>query len=157
MPNSPRSGPRSPVAPQSRKTPFIAGPAAPVPRLRGSCIQIARDLIHRGELSGPRAAEVLALTSVALADAFVCCWDTKFAYWMPRPITADPTLDVLIPIHPSLRTPLAATISAAAGAVLDALYPADAATAWQAQEAKNSRPWAGIHYPIDNDGGAVGR
>ena len=43
---------------------------------------------------------MLALTSVAMADAFICCWDAKYAYWTARPITADPTLDVLIPTPP---------------------------------------------------------
>jgi membrane-associated phospholipid phosphatase len=49
------------------------------------------------------------------------------------------------------------TISAAAATVLGDLFPADAAAvAERAAEAKNSRLWAGIHFPIDNDMGATG-
>jgi membrane-associated phospholipid phosphatase len=101
---------------------------------------------------------VLALTSVAMADGFICCWDAKFTYWTVRPITADPTLDVLIPTPPFPSFPSGhATISNAAATVLGYLFPADAAElANMAEEARNSRLWAGIHYPIDNDMGAVG-
>ena len=49
-----------------------------------------------------------------------------------------------------------ATISAAASTVLAHLFPEDeVALAARAEEARNSRLWAGIHFPIDNDMGAV--
>ncbi len=56
----------------------------------GLWIQIARDLIVRDGLDTPLAARALALTSVAMADGFICCWDAKYAFWTERPITADP-------------------------------------------------------------------
>jgi membrane-associated phospholipid phosphatase len=124
----------------------------------GLWVEIAGELILRDDLDTPHAARVLALTSVAMADAFVCCWDAKFTYWTARPITADPTLDVLIPTPPfPSYTSGHSTISAAAATVLGYLFPGDADTiADQAVQAKNSRLWAGIHFPIDNDMGAVG-
>lgn len=124
----------------------------------GLWTEIARDLIVRYGLDLPHAARALALTSVAMFDGFVCCWDAKYAYWSARPITADPTLDVLIstPPFPSY-TSGHATISAAAATVLGHLFPPDAADlANQAVEAKNSRVWAGIHFPIDIEVGATG-
>lgn len=123
----------------------------------GLWIEIARDLIERNGLDDSAAAHALAMTSVALADAFVCCWDTKYAYWYARPITADPALDVLIPTPPfPSYTSGHATISTAAAVVLGHLFPADQeALLAQAFEAKQSRLWAGIHYPIDNDIGAA--
>ena len=63
-------------------------------------IAIARDLIVRDGLDAAHAARVLALVSVAMADGFICCWDAKYTYWTERPITADPSLDVLIPTPP---------------------------------------------------------
>ena len=57
----------------------------------GLWIEIARDLIVRDGLDAPHAARVLALTSVAMADSFICCWDAKYTYWTERPITADPS------------------------------------------------------------------
>jgi membrane-associated phospholipid phosphatase len=141
---------------------WAGGPGTVTPA--GLWIEIAIDLILRDGLESAHAARVLALTSVATADAFVCCWDAKYAYWTARPITADPHLNVLFPTPPFPSfTSGHSTISAAAAAVLGHLFPADAADlAAQAEEAKNSRLWAGIHFPIDNEvgaamGGMVGR
>ena len=76
----------------------------------------------------PHAARVLALTSVAMADGFICCWDAKYTYWTERPITADPTLDVLIPTPPfPSYTSGHSTISTAAATVLGHLFPEDEA------------------------------
>ena len=93
-----------------------------------------------------------------MADGFICCWDAKYTYWSERPITADPSLDVLIPTPPfPSYTSGHSTISTAAGAVLGHLFPRDAAAlAARADEAQNSRLWAGIHFPIDNEMGALG-
>jgi membrane-associated phospholipid phosphatase len=124
----------------------------------GLWTQIARDLVVRDRLDLPYATRVLALTTVAMADAFVCCWDAKYTYWSARPITADPSLDVLIPTPPfPSYTSGHSTISAAAATVLGHLFTADADDlAAKAVEAKSSRLWAGIHFPIDNEMGATG-
>ena len=60
----------------------------------------ASDLIIRYSLDLPHAARVLALIGVAIADGEIACWDAKYTYWTERPITADPTLDVLFPTPP---------------------------------------------------------
>jgi len=124
----------------------------------GLWIQIARDLIVRDGLDTPLAARALALTSVAMADGFICCWDAKYTFWTARPITADPSLDVLIPTPPFPSfTSGHATASTAAATVLGHLFPADEADLLaNAAEASQTRLWAGIHFPIDCDVGAVG-
>jgi membrane-associated phospholipid phosphatase len=124
----------------------------------GLWIEIARELIVRDGLDSPLAARALALTSVAMADAFICCWDAKYAFWTERPITADPTLDVLIPTPPFPSfTSGHATASTAAATVLGHLFPADEADLLaKAAEATRTRLWAGIHFPIDCDVGAAG-
>jgi membrane-associated phospholipid phosphatase len=130
----------------------------------GLWTQIALDLIRRDSLSSAEAARVLAYTSVAMYEGFLCCWDAKFTYWYARPITADPALDTLIPTPPFPSfTSGHSTISAAAATTLGAFFPTDQQELeLKALEAKNSRLWAGIHFPIDNDvgaagGGAIGR
>jgi membrane-associated phospholipid phosphatase len=135
---------------------WSGGPGAVTPA--GLWIEVARDLIVRDALAAPHAARVLALTSVAMADGFVCCWDAKYAYWTGRPITADPTLDVLVPTPPfPSYTSGHATASTAAATVLGYLFPDDASLlSERAEEAKQSRLWAGIHFPIDTDMGALG-
>jgi membrane-associated phospholipid phosphatase len=141
---------------------WAGGPGTVTPA--GLWGEIARSLILRDDLDLPHAARVLALVSVAVADGFVCCWDAKYAYWTARPITADPSLDVLFPTPPfPSYTSAHSTISAAAATVLGHLFPTDEGDLLaNAEEAKDSRLWAGIHFPIDNDmgatlGGMVGR
>jgi membrane-associated phospholipid phosphatase len=136
---------------------FWAGDAGTVTPA-GLWTEIARDLVVRDGLDLPHTARVLALTTVAMADSFVCCWDAKYTYWSARPITADPSLNVLIPTPPfPSYTSGHSTISAAAATVLGHLFPADAADlADRADEAKNSRLWGGIHFPMDNEVGATG-
>ena len=135
---------------------WSGGPGTVTPA--GLWIEIARDLIVRDALDAPYAARVLALMSVAMADGFICCWDAKYTYWTERPITADPSLDVLIPTPPfPSYTSGHSTISTAAATVLGYLFPADeAALLERADEAKRTRLWAGIHFPVDNEMGALG-
>lgn len=115
----------------------------------------AVDLIDRWGLDLPQAARVLALTSVAVADAVIATWDAKYTYWTARPITVDPDLDVLFPTAPFPSYPSAhAAVSNAAAVVLAHLFPQDAEDLLAlAAEAAASRAWAGIHFPIDNDAG----
>jgi membrane-associated phospholipid phosphatase len=135
---------------------WAGGPGTVTPA--GMWIEIARDLLIRDGLGALQAARVLALTSVAMADGFICCWDAKYTYWTARPITVDPSLDVLIPTPPfPSYTSGHSTISAAAATVLGYLFPGDEAhLAERADEARHSRLWAGIHYPLDNEMGALG-
>ena len=135
---------------------WAGGPGTVTPA--GLWIEIARDLIVRDGLDAPHAARVLALTSVAMADGFICCWDAKYTYWTARPITADPSLDVLIPTPPfPSYTSGHSTISTAAATVLGYLFQIhEADLAARANGAQSSRLWAGIHFPIDNEMGALG-
>lgn len=120
----------------------------------------------RNELpTRPRAERTLALAAVAMSDAGVAAWDTKFAYWDPRPQNGirdagldkswEPYIDT--PFFPSYISGHA-TYSGAAAEVLAYLFPEDAADfRAKAQEASNSRLWGGIHWRTDNEVGvAVG-
>jgi membrane-associated phospholipid phosphatase len=135
---------------------WSGGPGTATPA--GLWIEIARDLIVRDGLDSLDAAAALALTSVAMADAFICCWDAKHTYWTARPITADPTLAVLIPTPPfPSYTSGHASASAAAATVLGYLFSDDASQLLaSAAEATRSRVWAGIHFPLDCEMGMVG-
>jgi membrane-associated phospholipid phosphatase len=117
----------------------------------------AIDLISRNGLDLPHAAQVLATTAIAIADAEVAAWDGKYAYWTARPITIDPDLDVLYSTPPFPSYPSAhATVSNAAAAVLANLFPDEELDLLGlATEAAASRAWGGIHFPIDNDAGQL--
>ncbi|RPJ50627.1 MAG: phosphatase PAP2 family protein, partial [Methanobacteriota archaeon] len=108
-------------------------------------------LEHKMDDNAPRAARVFAVESITVYDATVACWDAKYAFWAIRPFQLDPTFQPLFatPNHPSY--PAAhATLSTAAAEAIAYLFPneADYVRA-QAQEAADSRVWAGIHYPSD--------
>ena len=116
--------------------------------------------IARYHLNERRAARALALVHMAAMDAIVACYDAKYTYWLIRPYKADPNITVPItkPNHPSYPSSHACSSGAAAN-ILAALFPADAAELIaMADEAGESRLYAGIHYRFDKDAGLrIGR
>ena len=107
--------------------------------------------LHSLDNDPPRAARAYALQSVTQYDAVVACWDAKYTYWRIRPPQLDPDVKTLFPTpnHPSY--PAAHSCQSGANAViLSYLFPSEAArfTAL-AQQAGESRIWAGIHYRSD--------
>ena len=111
--------------------------------------------IVRYRLSERRAAYALALMHTAAMDANIACHDAKYTYWLIRPYRADPAITTPIPRpnHPSYPSDHAC-VSGASAYVLAALFPADAAQlVATADEAGESRLYAGIHYRFDKDAG----
>ena len=121
--------------------------------------EIAADLIRDGGMGDLNAARTLALMNLAMADAAIGCWDSKFTYWVIRPWQADPAVTTPIgqPPHPSYPSGHAC-FSGAGAAVLGALFPSEAENLQQmAVEACDSRVYAGIHYRFDAEAGmAIG-
>jgi membrane-associated phospholipid phosphatase len=118
-----------------------------------SFTEYALDLIERNRLDDAHAARVLALTSVAQADAVIAVWDAKYTWWTSRPITEDPDLDMLLPTpaYPSYPSGFSAVVGSAA-VVLGHLFPrAEVDLLAAAAEAAAQRCWSGIHYPLDDD------
>lgn len=118
-------------------------------------VQWLQQRIQTAGVNTPNATRQLALLNVAIYDAMVAAWDSKYTYNRPLPTQADPSLRALVrPVEaPSYPNDFAAAAGAAA-AVLGYLYPADAASlqAW-AEEAGRSRLYAGVAYPSDYFGG----
>ncbi len=116
--------------------------------------------IERDGLDARAAARAHAFLDMTMADAFVCCWKTKYTYWTARPFQRRPGLVTVIPTpnFPSYSSGHS-TISAAAAEVLGELFPAEREYfRAQAEEAAISRLWGGIHFRHDNDQGlAAGR
>ena len=93
--------------------------------------------------------------SVAQYDAFVACYEAKYTYWSPRPFQVDPEFKSLFPSpnHPSYPSAHSCQ-SAAVATVLASFFPGDReALMLGAEEAGNSRMWAGIHFQSDIDAG----
>lgn len=109
---------------------------------------------------GNRAARMMALLNVAIADGMIAAWDTKYTYKRPRPTEVRPSFQPVLatpnsPAYPSEH----AVAAGAAETVLSYLFPEDRGLfATQAQEAANSRLLAGTDYPSDIEQGlALGR
>ena len=121
---------------------------------------IAVDLVHAANLPTVRASQVFAALNTAQADAFIACWDAKFAYWSLRPVTAirrliDPAWVsyIVTPPFPSYVSGHSTT-SGAASTVLAAFFPDRAVElAAMAEEAAVSRLYGGIHFRSDNEAG----
>lgn len=121
---------------------------------------ITEELIREHSLSSLHAARVHALTSIAMYDAYIACWDAKYRHWLLRPITADPEIETVFPTPPFPAYPSGhSTISVAAAEVLAYLFPEAAENVhWTADVAAESRVWGGVHYRFDSVAGkALGR
>ena len=124
-----------------------------------------------GELSGtkltvPRAVRAMALVTIALADAGIAAWDTKFTYWNPRPEQAIKNLGLDPNFKPVIETSNfpafisgSSTYAGAAQSVMTYLFPQNAELfKKRAEDQAQSRVWAGIHWPTDYINGLdVGR
>jgi membrane-associated phospholipid phosphatase len=124
-------------------------------------------------------AEALALTGIAIADAFIGCWQDKFAWNLLRPVTyikrvIDPAWEPLLITPPFPEYPSGHSVqSGAAEVVLSRLFGAEtafvdgthlddglperafASFAEAAEEAAISRLYGGIHYRFGVEGGLV--
>jgi hypothetical protein len=113
----------------------------------------ATKLIERYQLNESRAARALALVHTAAMDANIACYDAKYTYWLIRPYRVDPAITTPVgrPNHPSYASNHGC-VSGASAYVLGALFPAEATRlAAMADEAGESRIYAGIHYRFDKD------
>ena len=143
---------------------WAGGEGTPLPP--GIWNQVALDYVSRANLSVPRQARVFALINVAMADAGVAAWDTKYAYWYPRPENGIRDAGLDPKWTPYLDTPFFpayvsghATYSGAVGEVMAYLFPNDARLFRdKAEEAAWSRVLGGIHWPVDGEEGLeIGR
>ena len=123
------------------------------PSYRWQQIALAETL--RNNLPWQWAVRDFALLHVAIYDAMVAAWDTKYAFNRRRPSEVDATLVAALPNPPSPSYPAEHAVAAgAAAAVLSYLFPDRAAyfTA-RAEEAGRSRLLAGVQYPSDVSAG----
>lgn len=110
----------------------------------------AEDFIKK-DYSEVRWARNMALLNMAMMDAAIVCWDTKFHYFNPRPTQLNSSIKTLtgIPNFPAYISGHS-TFSGAAAAILGHLVPERAgAYDAMAQEASLSRMYGGIHYRSD--------
>jgi membrane-associated phospholipid phosphatase len=117
--------------------------------------EIAINQLVRNNITGPRSARILSLLNVAIYDATIAAWDSKYVYNRRRPSEVNSLVAPAIPVPNSPSYPSEhAAAAAAAAAVLGYLFPNDAQTyANQAQECGESRLNAGVQFPSDVSAG----
>jgi membrane-associated phospholipid phosphatase len=116
---------------------------------------VALDLASAAGYSEARTARTLALLNMAMMDACIASWDTKFHYLVPRPSMRDPAIrePMGLPAHPSYTSGHSAFSGAAEG-IIAGIFPDSADEMHRlAEEASASRWYGGIHYRFDGDAG----
>ncbi|AQG82587.1 phosphatidic acid phosphatase [Spirosoma montaniterrae] len=145
----------------------------------GHWLAIAQTVTRQRKLNMMQTVEAYALTSFALADAFIACWDEKYRSKTVRPETVinksiDPKWTPFLQTPPFPEYPSGhSTITAAAATVLTSLIGDNIAftdsTEYKyghgvrsfqsfkqaAREASISRLYGGIHYRSALDNGAM--
>ncbi|WP_026968823.1 phosphatase PAP2 family protein [Algoriphagus terrigena] len=117
--------------------------------------RFAKETAVKYRLSPVRTARVFAYMNMAIVDAGIACWDSKYYYHYPRPIQTIPGFRTILgtPNFPAY-TSGHSTFSAAGSEVLAYFFPADAEQfRKQAEEAAMSRVYGGIHYRFDAEEG----
>jgi hypothetical protein len=118
---------------------------------------LAFEELYAAQWSEVRAARTFALLNMALADAAIQCWETKYHYFYPRPSQMDPSIKTLtgLPNFPAY-TSGHSTFSAAGAELLGHLFPSKASSYdSMAEEASISRLYGGIHYRMDCEEGII--
>ena len=139
----------------------------------GHWLSIGSQMIEERKLSAPQAAWMMAVTSTALADAFIAAWAYKFRLNLIRPRTfirqtMDPSWEPAIPTppfpeylsgHSALSAAAAASLTTLLGATpfndstnISMGHPARRFDSFNAAavEAGQSRIYGGIHFPSGN-------
>ena len=117
--------------------------------------RFAKEFIIKYKENPLRSARIMAYMNMAIMDAGISCWDAKYHYHYPRPIQTIPGFKTILgtPNFPSY-TSGHSSFSSAAASVLSYAFPQEKALCekW-ANEAAESRVYAGIHYRFDADAG----
>jgi len=144
----------------------------------GHWMGIAAQIIKQEKADPVKAAQTFALTSIALYDGFIACWDEKYRSSYVRPVTVIKDI-IDKDWMPLLQTPPFpeytsghSTITASAATVLTKLYRDNLAfedssdyqyiglkrkfssLSAAAEECSMSRVYGGIHYTISVNTGA---
>jgi hypothetical protein len=90
------------------------------------------------------------LLNIALADAQIAAWDSKYAHARRRPGAIDPKLATALPTPPNPRIRERSVAAGAAAVVIGHFFLKDAPQLNEAaEEAARSRVMAGVVFPSD--------
>jgi hypothetical protein len=107
------------------------------------------------EHNAPWVARLYAAIGVGWLDGYIASQDAKFFYWTARPNQFDHSITTVIPTpnFPSYVSNVA-VLSGVVAPLLAHAFPRDAAEfAREAEQAAETRLWAGIHFRSDLEAG----
>lgn len=122
--------------------------------------EILIDINSANPLSGGGSQRVFAMMNIAVNDAMIAAWDSKYAHNRARPSEADKNLALAVALPRSPSYPCEYSVAAgAAAAVIAHIYPREAQRVNSAaDEAARSRVIAGVAFPSDTAAGlSLGR
>ncbi|MGH2655016.1 MAG: hypothetical protein ACRDHV_11820, partial [Actinomycetota bacterium] len=127
-----------------------------------SWTEVALDmiLIHRPAAFPTRSARIFGLLHVGMFDAVVAASDSRSAYERKRPFRVDGDIERLARAKGSSYPDISAAVAGAAERLLVYLFPNEPASTFTrlANQATDSRVWAGVSYPSDvAQGRLIGR
>ncbi len=117
--------------------------------------QTTARLMLAQNVATPLFTRGMALVSVAIYDAMIAAWDSKYLYNRSRPSVADSSIQTMVPVPSSPAYPSEHAVAAgAASVVLAYLFPS-IGTGFDdlAEECARSRVFSGTQYPSDVDAG----
>ena len=117
--------------------------------------EILTDISAANPIPGGSGLRAFALMNVAMHDALVAAWDSKYAHNRPRPSQMDGTLATAVAVPRSPSYPCEHAVAAgAAAAVIAHIYPREAQRVTAlAEDAARSRVAAGAVFPSDTKAG----
>jgi hypothetical protein len=105
-------------------------------------------LMAQAKTSPARSARIIAHIATSTDDAVIACWESKFHYWLLRPIEADPTIPLLTPTPP--YPDYTSGFSALAGSLSESVsyfFPQEATRLSKiAEQIAIMRVYQGIHF-----------
>jgi membrane-associated phospholipid phosphatase len=122
--------------------------------------EIANEMFFSGAFGASNYGRIQAYLNMAIHDATVATWDSKYAHNRPRPSQQDSSIVPLVAVPGSPSYPSEhAAVAAAASEVLAYFAPKETEKLRNlAEEAATSRVAAGVQYPSDSAAGMdVGR
>ena len=113
------------------------------------------DISAANPIPGGAAMRMFAMLNVAMNDAMIAAWDTKYTYNRPRPAEFDTRFRSFVATPRSPSYPCEHSVAAGAAATVIAhIYPKEAQrVSAAAEEAARSRVMAGAAFPSDTKAG----
>ena len=113
------------------------------------------DISSANPIPGGAAMRMFAMLNVAMNDAMIAAWDTKYTYSRPRPAEFDTRFRSVVATPRSPSYPCEHSVAAGAAATIIAhIYPKEGQRmSAAAEEAARSRVMAGAAFPSDTKAG----